>query len=660
MKPPEATRTIDPVTFEVLKNSFVNLVDQMAEVIFKTCYSFAIYVRDFSSCLCDAEGNTVAQGTQDIAVHVGTLHFTAQTCLREIGRENLHPGDVILFNDPFTGGTHFCDVRVVRPVFYDGELLAFTVVNGHWSDVGGSVPGSFDIQAEEYYREGLRITPVKIVEEGRLNQPLVKLIISNMRLPWEREGDLKAQIEASRVGAEYLLALCQKYGVETIRGAFGECMDYVEKMTRAEIAKLPPGSYEADDFIDKDPGRAEEGMVRVHLALKIGKDEILYDLTGTDPAVDCFLNSTYSSSYSACITASKMAFPHVPLNSGFYRAVKMQLPEGSCVNAPEPRAVAGFCSGAYEKMMNAAFACWSQVMPQRGLGSAYNLEYLLLGGTDHRPGYNRGFIYYDWLTGGWGGRYGKDGPAPLTPVFGVGLTNQPIEAHERLSPIFVEKVGILQDSCGPGKWRGGPGLEKTFKTYSSGRLVLSYCCDRERSVPQGVFGGGTGIPHGIVFNPGTPQEIYMGATFSGHKLKDGDAVWRPSSGGGGYGDPLERDPQKVLEDVIDEYVSVERARLDYGVVIRPINPELGQYEIDSDATERERAEIREMRLRWLETDPEGVRQEVLAGRLTLLDAIRRYGVILDRANGQVLPATTRQFRESLKQRCAPYWGKIQA
>lgn len=648
-------RRLDPVTFEVLKNSFVNLVDQMAEVMFRTCYSFAIYVHDFSSCLCDGQGNTVAQGTQDIAVHVGTLHFTAQTCLQEIGRENLRPGDVILFNDPFTGGTHFCDVRVVRPVFYDGELLACTVVNGHWSDVGGSVPGSFDIQAEEYYREGLRITPIKIVEEGRLNRHLVKLIISNMRVPAEREGDLKAQIEASRVGAEYLIGLCQKYGVETIKEAFGECMDYVERMTRAEIARLPKGTYEADDFIDQDPGQPEEGLVRVHLALNIKEDEILYDLTGTDPAVDCFLNSTYSASYSACVTATKMAFPHIPLNSGFFRAVKMVLPEGSCVDAREPTAVAGFCSGAYEKMMNAAFACWSQVTPRRGMGSAYNLEYLLLGGMDNRPGYRRPFIYYDWLTGGWGGRYGKDGPAPLTPVFGVGLTNQPIEAHERLCPIEVEKVTILQDSCGPGKWRGGPGLEKTFKTVSSNRMILSYCCDRERSVPLGVFGGGPGVPHGVHLNPGTPQESYLGVAFSGYRLQDGDKVWRPSSGGGGYGDPMEREPQKVMEDVIDGYVSLERARADYGVVIRPVDPEIDAYEIDEPATGRERQNIRQMRLSWLETDPQEVSQQVLAGKITPLDAIRRHGVILDRTTQQVLPNTTRVFRQTLRERCAPYW-----
>lgn len=647
---------LDPVTFEVLKNAFVNLVDQMGEVVVKTCYSFVMYARDFSSCITDKNGDTVAQGTQDIAAHVGTLHFTVRACLEDIGRENIYPGDVMLFNDPFRGGTHFPDVRVVRPVFYRDELIAFVTVNGHWSDVGGSVPGSFDIEASEFYSEGVRIPVTKIVERGKIREDLVREIVSNMRISFERLGDLRSQLEASRVGAEQLVALCDRYGKDTISAAFAQSQDYVEKMMRDELARLPKGVYEADDFIDFDPGSGKEGLVRVHLALKITDDEIIYDLTGSDPQVDCFLNGTYSSTYSAILTATKIAFPHIPFNSGLFRVVKLVAPEGTVVNAREPAAVAGFASGSFEKVTNNGLACWSQIMPERGMGYCYNLEYILLGSTDRRPGFqNRPFIYYDWLSGGWGGRYGKDGPSPLSPIFGVGLINLAAEANERTKPMVIKRKEIVTDSAGPGKWRGGVGVLSEAVAASIGpKAVLSYCCDRERSVVRGIFGGMPGMPQGVYVNRSGETE-YLGVCFSNEKIRDGDAFWRCSSGGGGYGDSLGRDPRAVLEDVIDEYVSVERAKKDYGVVIKVIDQEAAEYKIDEDATAREREFIRANRMAWLEEDPEKVRTMAAEGQINELDAIRRYGVILDRRTSEVLRETTRVFREAYRSTVKGYW-----
>ncbi len=646
---------LDPVTFEVLKNAFVNLVDQMGEVVVKTCYSFVIYARDFSSCITDKDGDTVAQGNQDIAAHVGTLHFTVKACLEDIGRDNIHPGDVMLFNDPFRGGTHFPDVRVVRPVFYGDELIAFVTVNGHWSDVGGSVPGSFDIEASEFYSEGVRIPATKIVEAGKLREDLVREITSNMRISFERLGDLRSQLEASRVGAEQLLALCDKYGKETVLAAFAQSQDYVERMMREEIARLPKGIYEADDFIDRDPGRAKDGLVRVHLTLKISDDAITYDFTGTDPQVDCFLNGTYSSTYSAILTATKIAFPHIPLNSGLFRVVRLIAPEGTVVNALEPSPVAGFASGSFEKVTNTGLNCWSQIMPHKGMGSCYNLEYVLMGALDKRPGFkNRPFIYYDWLSGGWGGRYGKDGPAPLMPIFGVGLINLPAEGNERTKPVMIRQSSIVTDSAGPGKWRGGVGIQTETGVHPASKVVLSYCCDRERSIVRGIFGGMPGIPHGVFLKSGA-ETRYLGVCFSAEKLQDGDAFWRCSSGGGGYGDPLERDPGAVVEDVKDGYVSLERAQKDYGVVIKVIDEEAADYEVDPAATASEREFIRSHRWGWLEENPERVRAMVAEGQITELDAIRRHGVILDRHNGELLPETTRQFREAYRAGVAGHW-----
>ena len=646
-------RRLDPVTFEVLKNAYVNLVDQMSEQMLRTCYSFVIYARDFSNCLCDANGDTVMQGSQDIAVHVGTLHYSAKAVLDAFPND-LHPGDVVAVNDPYLGGTHFCDVRIIRPMFRDGKLIALIQTNGHWADVGGTVPGSFDIQAKEFYGEGLRIPPVKVWDKGVYRADVANLLAANMRLSEERLGDLRSQAEATRVGEEYLGHLIDKYGVETVLAAMDECQDYVERITRARIRELPNGTWETDDFLDVDPDKGE-GLVRIHVKLTIQDDELLYDLTGSDPVVGCFLNASYGTAFSAIIAGTKTFFPDVPLNSGFYRVVKAKLPENSVVNAPWPYAVTGFCAGAYEKIMNATFELWSQIMPERALACSFNLEYLLAGGWDRRPGYDRQYMWYDWMVGGWGARNGKDGKTN-SAIFGVGLMTQPVEGQERLTPVVTACHKQLQDSAGPGKYRGGVGIIKGGTLTKAERSVLSYCCDRERSITFGIEGGLPGYPHGTWLNPDTSTEKFLGAIFSGVPIKEGDFFIRPASGGGGYGDPLERDPRLVLEDVIDEYVSLERARKDYGVIIRAVDPDLLQYEIDEAATARERQEIRANRKQWLHEEPESVAARFRAGEIELLDTIRRYGVIIDQRTGHAFPKTTAQFRATLQKRAVPYWA----
>lgn len=646
-------KELDPVTFEVLKNAFINLVDQMSEQLLRTCYSFVIYCRDFSNALCDSRGDTVMQGSQDIAVHVGTLHYTAKAVLDEF-KDDIHPGDVFLVNDPYVGGTHFCDVRVVRPVFVDGDMIALLQSNGHWADVGGTVPGSFDITAKYHYGEGVRIPPLKIWDKGVYRYDVAKMLVSNMRVPEDRLGDLRAQAEATRVGERRLLELVKKYGKDTVLAAFAECQDYVERVVRSRLRSLPKGTWETEDYIDADPTKGD-GMIPIRVKMTIGEDSIHYDFSGTHPYINCFLNSTYSASFSAIVAGTKTFFPDVPLNSGFYRVLKAHLPEGTVVNAPHPIAVTGFCSGAYEKIVNAIFELWSQVMPDRALACCFNLEYLLVGGWDRRPGYNSFFMWYDWMPGGWGGRNGKDGSNATAPVFGVGLSTQPVEGQERLCPILTTKNEIITDSGGPGKFRGGCGVEKGGILTQAEDTVISYCCDRGRSISWGMWGGLPSIPHGVTLSRGDNYVRFLGTVFSGVPLKSGDCFSRPSAGGGGLGDPLERDPEKVREDVEDGYVSVERARKDYGVVLRCVDPDLAVYEVDYESTARERAAIRAQRRAWLEEDPEVVRKKFLDGEIDLLDVIRRYGVILDLANMTVLKRSTQQFRAMLKRRAAAYW-----
>jgi N-methylhydantoinase B len=645
---------LDPVTFEVLKNSFITTVDLMAEQILRTCHSFVIYARDFSSALCDREGNTVMQGSQDISVHVGTLHFKAKAVIEAFG-DDIHPEDVFAINDPYLGGTHFNDVSIIRPIFHDGEVIAYAQSNGHWADVGGRVPGSFDITAKDHFGEGMRIPPVRIWQQGRYLADVARLILSNTRAPEATEGDLHAQSEATRVCEREILRLVDKYRRDTILAAFDEVQDYVERLTRTRVAELPDGVWETEDYIDSDPSR-DEGLVPVKVKLEIEGDQIRYDLSGSHPAVGTFLNAGFGSAISGVAGGTKTFFPDVPLNSGFYRAVEIDLgPEGTVVNAPWPVAVTGFCSGPYEKIMNAIFEIWSQIMPERAMACSFNLEYLLVGGRDARVDERPFFMWYDWMVGGWGGRNGKDGSNCTAPVFGVGLAVQPLEGQERLSPVLTSGHAILPDSGGPGRFRGGCGVEKGATLMRAEDTVVSYCCDRARSITWGINGGLPSIPHGVWLNRGSDDERFLGAIFSNVPLVSGDKFTRPSAGGGGFGDPLERDPAAVREDVADGYVTLERARTDYGVVVREVDADLSEYEVDAEATEAQRERIRGARLGWLSEDAEDVARRYREGELDVLDLVRQYGVIVDWGTGELLPNTTEMFRAMVRRRAAEHW-----
>ena len=413
---PERTYTLDPVTFEVLKNAFVNIVDQMAEQIFRTCYSFVIYSRDFSSALCDPNGDTIMQGSGDIAAHVGTLHYTAKAVLNNFGND-IHEGDVFVVNDVYQGGTHFNDTRVVRPIFWEGEMIAMAQANGHWADVGGATPGSFNINALDHMAEGLRITPVRVWDGGKYLKDVAELIANNTRAPLDIIGDMQAQSEATRIAEREIHRLIEKYGKETMVTAFSEVQDYVETLTRQKVAKLPNGTWETEDYIDVDPALGE-GLIPIHVKMTIDGESIHYDLSGSHPhSLSTFLNTCFGGAFAAIVAGTKIQFPDIPLNSGFYRVVTVDLgPPGTVVNAVWPTPAAGFCSGPFEKIMNAIFELWADLLPERAMACTFNLEYLLVGGRDGRYEGLPYFMWYDWMVGGWGARNGRDGWGGCGPV----------------------------------------------------------------------------------------------------------------------------------------------------------------------------------------------------------------------------------------------------
>lgn len=650
----ETEKGLDPVTFEVLKNSFITTVDQMAEQMLRTCYSFVIYNRDFSNALHDADGNSVAQGNYDIAVHVGTLHNTCKEVIR-VFEGDMAPGDVYAINDPYAGGTHFSDVRLVRPIFDEDTLIGFAQSNGHWSDLGGSVPGSFDVTARDMFREGLRITPVRLFRQGRFCSDVANMIAANTRDPASIIGDIHSQAQATQAAERELLRLTKKYGRDKVTRGMEEVQDYVERAVRKRLAELPDGTWETVDYIDRDLG-AGEGMIPIRIKMTIKGDAVHYDFTGSHATIASMYNSAPGATFSAVVAGMKTFFPDLPLNSGFYRMIRVTAPKNSVVSAEWPVAVTGFLM-PFEKIMNAIFEMWSQIMPERAIACAFNLEYLLAGGRDARKPEKPIFMFYEWLPGGWGGRNGKDGADVTTACFGTGLMSQPNEGNERVNPTRTTEFQIKRDSAGPGKWRGGVGVQKTSLLLEAEGAVMSYICDRERAVVWGVEGGLPSMPHGLTIRrAGEDADTWLGSVFSDYPVYTGDEFARPTAGGGGFGDPLERDPAHVMEDVIDDYVSIERAKVDYGVVVKAIDPDLCEYEVDADATQAARADIRANRKDWARMDPHMVSARYKAGEINSLDAVRRFAVILDWENGDVLEKTTAQFRESFEKRSVAHWA----
>ena len=436
------TATLDPVTFEVLKNSFITAVDQMAEQILRTCYSFVIYNRDFSNALHDANGDSVAQGNGDISVHVGTLHYTCKAVIAFF-KGDMHPGDVYMINDPYAGGTHFSDVRLIRPIFVGDEVIGYAQSNGHWSDMGGSVPGSFDVMAKDMFREGLRITPVRIFDRGRFCRDVAHMIASNTRDPASLIGDMHAQAEATNVAAREVLRLVNKYGKDTVVAGMAAVQDYVERTVRQRLAALPDGSWETVDYIDRDVSGGE-GMIPIRVKTTIAGDKVIYDFTGSHPTIGSIYNSAFGATFSGCVAGMKTFFPDLPLNSGLYRVIEVVAPPDTVVSAKWPVAVTGFLM-PFEKIMNSIYEIWSGIMPHRAISCTFNIEYLLTGGNDARSPEKPIFMFYDWLPGGWGGRNGKDGANVTQASFGTGMLSQPVEGQERGAPILTTEFEAVTD-----------------------------------------------------------------------------------------------------------------------------------------------------------------------------------------------------------------------
>lgn len=582
---------LEPITFELLSNAFRAICTESSALIERVAYAPTITEgHDYSVSLLTPNARLVSHGYRDQAPHLGTFEESIKAVLKEI--DDMSQGDVYIFNDPFTGGTHQLDVKFIRPIFYGEELFCFTIQLCHWPDFGGPMPGTFNPRATECYAEGLRLPPMRIFKGDEPVSSTFKLLRYNIRCAVERMAEIHAQFEAGRLVEKRLKEYMAKYGPDTVKLAMEDCMDYSEKLFRKEIESLPDGVYEFEDYGDKDVMHPEQPPIKVKCKMTIKGSDVTIDWSGCDGAPKGSWGFTRPALLSATYDGTMHCFPHLtPLNNGIIRSLNIITKPGTCVDVQEPTPSTGYCSGAYEKVDAAVMGCWAQALssidPTRVYAATVNLTNVVTGGV--HPKTKSPFVSYLWLEGGQGARTFKDGNSFYLMIYVSGATNQPVEVHERCYPMIYRKVEAIQDSCGDGKYRGGFGMHRDFEVW--GETVATIHGDRELITPYGIAGGTNGGPNIWILNKGTPKEENLGMFSVGKLLRPGDHITYGSNGGGGFGNPLQRDPRLVLEDVIDEFISLKKAREVYGVSIKVVDPDSLHYEIDWDETEEMRREL---------------------------------------------------------------------
>jgi N-methylhydantoinase B len=572
---------LDPITLGVIWGALQSIAVEIGTTVQRTAYSEqAREGQDFSVAVFDRAGRMVAQGPYSPG-HMGAMSFAVKNALAAHPAPTLRPGDAVLLNDPLLGSGHLPDFFITQPAFHRGTLVGFAVNILHHTDVGGQRPGSQGVVGIfDYFQEGLRIPPTKVWREYREDEGVLGIIAANTRTPDKVLGDLRAQRSALRVGELRLVELVERYGPETVFAAMDEIIDRTEANMRAAIRAVPDGVYAFEDFLDDwGPGTAP---LRVAVTVTVSGDTIVIDYAGSSPqtpsGLNSYINYTRSYSYAAvkCLTD-----PAGPMNEGALRPITVTAPEGSFLN-PRPPAGGGPRALICYRIFEAVLGALAAAVPDRVAAAASHMANPTFGGWDRLRG--RRFVAYELVLSGTGARAGRDGCEGMSWAFNA--SNIPAEAQEARHPIVVERFELVRDSGGPGRFRGGCGVRRDLR-FLADEGKLTNLTDRQRFPPWGLSGGQPGALGRTVINPGPGEQGIHGK--ESRDFAYGDVLSFQQSGAGGYGDPLERDPARVLEDVLDDYVSLEAARADYGVVITGTGTDSS---VDEQATRELRRHLR--------------------------------------------------------------------
>ena len=568
---------VDPVTREIVKNALAAAADEMAIALYRTAYSTIVRdCLDYSTSLCDGEGQMIAQGVT-IPLHLGSVPFAMETLFARYG-DDMEPGDVFILNDPFEGGMHIPDIFIVKPIYWDGVRIAFSVSTAHHLDLGGRLPGSSACDNTEIFQDGLRIPWLKLHRRGEPDEALLAMIRVNVRVPEMTLGDLRAQVAACHTGERAVHELVSRYGPESFRACTADLIDYTERLVRAEIARWPDGTHTFTDYMDSDGVGGPP--VKLHVALTVAGDSLTADFTGSAAQVPGAINNTYSFTFSVAALCVRAALRlDLPNTAGIFRPISVIAPEGTVLNVVMPgassmRGITGF------RLADLMFGVLAQFVPHRiqAAGEGGN-SLVVLGGLrpDRSP-----YVYYELMTGTWGGRPDRDANDGLCNPANV-ASNIPVEEAESNYPLRIERYGLVRDSGGPGRFRGGMAVEREWRLLD-GSAHLAIRSDRRDHLPYGLSGGrpGTGSINVLSRESGEEETLI---TMVSTTMEAGERLYHRQAGGGGWGDPLERDPELVAQDVRNDKVSLASAREDYGVVLDPDTST-----VDHEATARARRE----------------------------------------------------------------------
>ena len=570
---------LDPVTTEVISNALVSTADEILAALIKSAYSTNIKERqDCSSVVMDADGEVVCIGDISQPIHLSSFMFTGGAILQRFPRETLQDGDVFMVNDPYSGGpSHLADVTFIAPVFHKGRFLGFVGNTGHWPDVGGKAPGQCALgDATEIYQEAIRFPPVRIHRAGELNQELLELVLLNVRDPDSREGDIRAQVGSVQIGVRRMQELADRHGADILSLAMEESHRVSEAKVRHGILQLKEGTFEAVDYMDDDLDSDEPIPMRVSVTVRHRPEpKISFDFAGTGGPARWGINSPYSATASIVgWTLRAVLDPTALASAGFWRPVELTVPEGSLLNARAPSPV-GARSEVCAILPDLLLAALQPALTEKAMAGSHGVHGM--GFSNQRA---PNFIYYETVAGGGGARETKDG------IDGIWeSSNLPIEAMESEFPMMADRLEFVPDSAGPGRFRGGVGVRKEYRMLADAYVATH--SNRHTIPASGLQGAGKGTGTRIVQNPDTDRSRELPREGAFIPVAQQDVVTIVSGGGGGFGDPLERDPELVLRDVRNGKVTPEGARRDYGVALR------GDTELDLEATELLRREMRE-------------------------------------------------------------------
>jgi N-methylhydantoinase B len=549
---------IDYTTVEVIKGALIYAAEEMGISLKKSAYSPNIKERMDHSCALFNHNRELIAQAEHIPVHLGSMALAIKLGLEEYEGE-LNQGDMLLFNDPYISGTHLPDLTLIAPTFYDGRIIGYAANKAHHTDIGGNAPGSLAPDSTELYQEGLIIPPVKLVKGGVLDRELSKLIRSNVRTPDVQMGDLRAQIAANNTGIKRVLELVELYGVETLHSAMAQIMDYSERRMRQEISAMPDGVYEGVDYLED----ILPGGVDVEIRVRVTKkgDSLEFDYTGTSPQVGSPVNAplgvTVAGIYYTLISTTD---PTIPVNDGCFRPITLKVPLGCIMNPNRPAPVAGGNVETSQRNVDVIMKAFSQMIPDKvPAASQGTMNNITLGGMldNGEP-----WTFYETIGGGNGGRPVSDGVDGIH-INMTNTMNTPIETLEAYLPFRFKAYRLRPDSGGPGEFRGGCGIERVW-TLTSSKATLSIMAERNKIKPWGLNGGHGGAlgQFTLIKADGTETNLPSKTTI---EMSRGDTLIIRTPGGGGYGDPKDRDPEKVREDVLNGLVSPEVARDIYGL-----------------------------------------------------------------------------------------------